>query len=146
MYKFYSVDNKEETTQHSSRMHTSRLPTVRVSVTTTKCWYCFGGIDPQVNKFEQVSNNDHQMSVAVGARSPGVMSRWWGALPCDLSHDACDVPPPVNRQTPVKTLPSCDFFSGGNKVAETWNLIFLNTAGWKATHLTHYILTQNCLK
>ena len=28
-------------------------------------------------------------------------------LPYDLSHHACDVPtPPVNRQTPVKTLPS----------------------------------------
>ena len=29
---------------------------------------------------------------------------------CDLSHDACDVTyPPVNRLTPVKTLPSCDY-------------------------------------
>ena len=120
MYKSYSVDNKGETTQRSSRMHTARLPTARVSVTTTRCWYCFGGgVDSQVNKFEQVSNNDHQMSVAGGgARSPGMMSRWWGTLPCDLSHDACDVLPPVNRQTPVKTLPFCDFFSGGNKVTE----------------------------
>ena len=30
------------------------------------------GVGPQVNKFEQVSSDDHQMSVA-GVRSPGLM-------------------------------------------------------------------------
>ena len=29
--------------QYSSRMHTARLATVRVSVTTTTCQYCVGG-------------------------------------------------------------------------------------------------------
>ena len=39
-------------------MHTARLPTVHVSVATKR------GEAPQVNKFEQVSSDDHQMSVA----------------------------------------------------------------------------------
>ena len=33
----------------------------------------WGGVGPQVNKFEQVSSDDHQMSVARG-KSPGLMS------------------------------------------------------------------------
>ena len=79
-----------------------------------------------MNKFEQVSSDDYQMLlVGVGMSRgreyvqgfacqervcPGVGvfgSRWvcWGrgrvALPCDLSHDACDVtyPPHPHRQT-----------------------------------------------
>ena len=36
-----------------------------------------GGVDPQVNKFEQASNDDHQLSV-VGGRSPGLMSKGGG--------------------------------------------------------------------
>ena len=54
-----------------------------------------------MNKFEHVSSDDHQMSVRKrvgppglmsreGGRSPGLMGR--GTLPCDLSHNACDVP------------------------------------------------------
>ena len=65
-------------------------------------------------KFEEVSGDDHQMSVAggrsqvsclerVGPRSGvngrGVDSRsdvWrGGTLTCDLSHDACDAPTPT---------------------------------------------------
>ena len=34
----------------------------------------WGRVGPQVNKFEQVSSKDHQMSVA-GGRSPDVISR-----------------------------------------------------------------------
>ena len=35
-----------------------------------------------------------------------------GTPPCDLSHDAFDATyPHVNRQTPVKTLPVCNFAS-----------------------------------
>ena len=56
-----------------------------------------GGIGPQMNKFEQVSD-DHQMSVTGGE----------GNLTCDLSHDIFDVitppTPRVDKQTPVKTL------------------------------------------
>ena len=47
------------------------------------------------------------------------MSRSGYPLPCDLSHDACDVtypPPHVDRQTPVKTLPSATTVAGGNKI------------------------------
>ena len=42
-----------------------------------------------MNKFEQVSSDDHQMSVA-GGRYTGLMSGGGGTLPCDLSHDAFD--------------------------------------------------------
>ena len=45
--------------QHFSRMRTAHLPTVHVSL--MESW---GGVGPQVNKFEQVSSNDHQTSVA----------------------------------------------------------------------------------
>ena len=55
------------TRQHSSRMHTTRLPTVHVSVATTRCQYWWRErVGPQVNKFEQVFSNDHQMSLVEG--------------------------------------------------------------------------------
>ena len=44
-------------------MRTARLPTVRVSVATTRYQYWWG-VGPQANKFEQVSSDDHQMSAA----------------------------------------------------------------------------------
>ena len=45
----------------------THLPTVYVPVATTRCRYHLGGgLGPQVNKFEQVSSDDHQMSVAWG--------------------------------------------------------------------------------
>ena len=51
-----------------------------------------------------------------GGRYPGFMSSGGGGtLPCDLSHDVFDVTcpfPPVDRQTPVKTLPSPNFVCG----------------------------------
>ena len=60
-----------------------------------------GWLGPQVNKFEQVSSDDHQMSVAGrdpqigclgwGEGSPSLMSGGRGYLPCDLSTDVCDV-------------------------------------------------------
>ena len=47
------------------------------------------------------------MSGRMGGRSLSLMPGEGDTLPCDLCHDACDVPtPPVNRQTPVKALPS----------------------------------------
>ena len=68
---------------------------------------------PQMNKFQQVSSDHHQMSLARG-RSPGLMLR--RTLTCDLSHDAFGVsyPSPMDRQIPVKTLASCNF------VCEQW--------------------------
>ena len=66
------------TRQYSSRMRTTRLPTVGVSVVSTRCQD--GGprvLGPRVNKFEQVFSDDHQMSVAggwVGIEDPCHMS------------------------------------------------------------------------
>ena len=48
------------TRQHSSRIHTTHLPSIHVSVATTRSQH----IDPQLNKFEQISRDDHQLSVA----------------------------------------------------------------------------------
>ena len=64
-----------------------------------------------MNKFEQVSSGDHQMSIAAGyPRSHAGVG-----IPCpmsgevyptiNLSNDTCGVTP-VNRHMPVKTLPS----------------------------------------
>ena len=46
------------------------------SVATTRCEYQWGGgvVGPQANKFEQVSSNDYQMSVAAGVRRVGPRS------------------------------------------------------------------------
>ena len=52
------------TKQRSIRMQNP--PTIWVSVTTTRCQYQWGTVGPQVNQFEQVSGDDHQMSVAGG--------------------------------------------------------------------------------
>ena len=66
----------------------------------------------QMNKFEQVSSDHHQMSLAGG--SPGVMYGWWwwrrGVFPRSdrsyvLFHDAFDVTLPVRKQLSVKTIP-----------------------------------------
>ena len=53
--------------KHSSRMRTSRLPTVRASVGTRYQYYegPYSKV-PQVNKYEQVSSLGHQVSVPVG--------------------------------------------------------------------------------
>ena len=53
----------KRTRQHSSRMCTARLPILHVLVVTNRCQYQ-KGVGPQVKKFEQVSSDDHQMSVA----------------------------------------------------------------------------------
>ena len=68
---------------------------------------------PQVNKFELVSSVGHQMSVTV-REAP--RSDVWG----DAYHITYPMmhlmllTHPVDRQTPVKTLPS-DNFAGGNE-------------------------------
>ena len=71
--------------RHSSRMCTTRLPNVCVLVATTRCQY-------QVNKFEQVSSDDHQMSVT-GGGSPGLMF----GVPYHVSYPMMHViiPPPT---------------------------------------------------
>ena len=55
------------------------------------CQYCeewgLGWVRPQVNMFEQVSND-------------GLQIPWLerGTIPCDRSHDACDVPTPMRTE------------------------------------------------
>ena len=58
--------------QHSSRMDTACLEAVGapVSVAITRCHS--RGVGPQMNKFKQVSSDNHQMSLG-GGRSPGLM-------------------------------------------------------------------------
>ena len=54
------------------------------SVATTRCQYQWGEVGPQVHKFEQVSSDDHQMSVAGGGygqgQGVGLSRRWWGGV------------------------------------------------------------------
>ena len=74
-------------------MRTTRLPSVCVLVATTRCqyqWGKVGGVGPQVTKFQQVSSDDHQMSV-VGGGYTGPVLGGGGTLPCNLSNDAFDV-------------------------------------------------------
>ena len=79
-------------------MHTARLPAIRVSVATTRCHYQLGRSSSE--RVWTVSSDDYQMSVAGGGgRCPGLMG---GTPPCDLSHDACDVPTPT--PTPIQPL------------------------------------------
>ena len=67
---------------HSSSVPAARLPRVRVSLATTGCQYWWGmGIGPQMNKFEQVSSDDHQISVAREWRSTRVSFGGWGGYP-----------------------------------------------------------------
>ena len=55
-------------------MRTTHLPTVCVLMAATRCHYqCFGrggGVGPEVKKFEQVSLDHQQMSVAGGSIPP----------------------------------------------------------------------------
>ena len=46
------------------------LANLCVSMAATKCEYQLGGLGPQVNKFEQVSSDDHQISVVGGTYTP----------------------------------------------------------------------------
>ena len=49
------------------------------------------GLGSQVNKFEQTSGDDHQMSLAGGGYVQKGVSMSRRGIPCDLSHDACHV-------------------------------------------------------
>ena len=67
-------------------MHTTRLETVCVSVVTTRCYSGGLGGRSSNDKFEQVSSNHHQMSLAVGVG----MSEKGGCSPyyvtCPMMH------------------------------------------------------------
>ena len=78
-------------------MRTGLFPTVHVLVATTRCQYQWEwGVGPQVNKFEQVSSDDHQMSVV--ERWRGRSQVWWGRGQSYhvtySTYDACDIPTP----------------------------------------------------
>ena len=93
--------NTIETMQHSSRICTNRLPTVCISVAAIST-PGDGGVRPQENKFEQICSEDHQVSVAGGGGIP--MSQ------CIMGNGhMTTLPEQIDRQTPVKTLPSHNF-------------------------------------
>ena len=94
------------TRKRSSRMRTARLPTERASA--TRCQYPGG---PQVNKFEQVSSDGHQISLAKKGLKLGVpclMAREGGHMRISIHN----VNRQTDRQTRVKTLPSRNFVGG----------------------------------
>ena len=69
-----------QTRKHSSRMRTARLETVHAPIllATTRCLFMGEvGEGPQMNKFEQVSSDHHQLSLT-GGRVVGVPARMSG--------------------------------------------------------------------
>ena len=67
-----------------------------------------GELGPRMNKFEQVSSDDHQMSLAEGVL---YLTFPRGTLPRDLSHDAFDIP--LDGQTdPCGNITSRNFIHG----------------------------------
>ena len=76
-----------------------------------------GGGGLQVNKFEQVCSDQHQISLARGGE---------GALPCGLSHEAFNVtfrptPLPVDRQTHAyENITAASFAGGKNTNPRAW--------------------------
>ena len=76
-----------------------------------------GGVSSQMNKFEQVSNDHHQMSLAGEGVGPqgwclgdGVSPQVWcaGGVPYHVTYFM--LPTLTDRQTPVKTLPSINLY------------------------------------
>ena len=61
-------------------MHIAYLPTVHALVTKPPDVITTGQLGPQVNKFEQVTSDCHQMSIAsrVGLGNGGPMSQVYG--------------------------------------------------------------------
>ena len=64
-----------------------------------------------MNKFEQVSNDDHQMSVGEGGRSPGLMFRGGGRSPGLMGRVLYHVAYPTMH---VKYLPTAHVITSGN--------------------------------
>ena len=83
VYMYHKTQKVERDKKAFSRIRTARLETTHVSVSaaTTRCHI------PQMNKFEQVSSDQHQMSEADRVRAVlGLMSESWG-IPCLISRD-----------------------------------------------------------
>ena len=83
-------------------MRTTRLTAICILMVTTRCQNQWR-LGPKVNKIEQVSIDDHQMSVAVGVGPTSGIR----AVGVRISHG--DPLKQNVRQTPVKTLSSCNF-------------------------------------
>ena len=126
----------EMTRQHSRRMHITRLPTMCVSVATTRCVGAGGGgrgvvgmgrsSSEQIWTYLQwgpsgVSSREGEAGERVGkvvgaqvpclgeGRFPGPMSWRGGTLPCDLSHSAFDVTYlPSYPPTPCEQTDACE--------------------------------------
>ena len=79
------------TRKHYSRMHTTSLPTILFLVATTRCQYWWGGVSPQMNKFEQVCSHDHQMSVVGVGPMSDVQGR--GVVPYHVMFPTYSPPP-----------------------------------------------------
>ena len=102
------------TRQHSSRMHTTSLPTILFLVATTRCQYWWGGgVGPQMNKFEQVCSHDHQMSVVGVGPMSDVQGR--GVVPYHVMFPTYS-PPPMWTDTCLwkHYLPQTSFVGGNN--------------------------------
>ena len=67
-----------------------------------------------MNRFEQVSSNDHQISMGGGEGVPclGVRVGLYSEVQCTIGNGNMRHPPPMNIQTPVKTLPSHNLVCG----------------------------------
>ena len=64
LFSPFSLQKFNKTRKQSSGMRTTRLSAI-CPLVTTRCQYELG-VDPQVNKFAQVSSDGHQMSLAGG--------------------------------------------------------------------------------
>ena len=81
------------------------MPTVHISVATTRCQYQWEGEGPKVKKFEQVSSYGHKMLLAgskIGAGGPVQCIKGNG-------HKGSPFPLWTDRHIQVKTLPSRNF-------------------------------------
>ena len=107
--------NREKTQKHFSRTCVVRLQPYMLQPPDVST----SGLGPQVNRFEQVSSDGHQMSLAWGSGFDGVQclmssreeGKGWGQWEGLYNEVHCIMvngTPSVNRQTPVRTLSSCN--------------------------------------
>ena len=72
-------------------MHTIHLHTIHASEATTRC-HSWGPVQRgPMSKFEHVSSDDHQVSIAGGARArvEGTMSHVWEVARAGSYHVSC---------------------------------------------------------
>ena len=123
------------TRQHSSRMRTTRLPTVHVLVVTTRCQYqggeyAFpaGPMSGGEGDCEYLPRGTHPTWVPPLRN----MRQWYSTPGKDMEPE---IPTPCG-QTPVKTLPSRKFVGGRQSDAQN------HTINWR---IDHYLLRYHFL-